>query len=411
MKWDMQICVPTASQVKGGHITLREARDMFGIPKSTLSKFIKKKHLKSYGGQSALSGKEESSLVEVNYTKENLKVAASQVKGGHITLREARDMFGIPKSTLSKFIKKKHLKSYGGQSALSGKEESSLVEVLILAAEWGFPLKKFDIRKMAKSYLERLGRHTDRLTVRLSESIKRGRAEANDKVINEYVDNLSITLENVPAENVINYDETNFVDDPGRPRDIVRRQTKHPERIVGSSKSAVSIMFSATGDGTLLPPLIVYKSEHLYVSRKKHCYASNVTLEKNEPQEEHVEDEVFVQHVGDEYLEEHVQNDQDENETLQENYELDQDENEISIFPEDFVELCFKNEKVKKYYIGKITSVVEKTKFTATFLTPNRKLRNTFIFPPVQDSSEIALSQIVKKATSTCMPTTRYFYN
>lgn len=227
------------------------------------------------------------SRIHRNYTKENLKVAASQVKGGHITLREAQDIFGIPKSTLSRFIKKKHLKSYGGQSALSAKEESSLVEVLILAAEWGFPLEKFDIRTMVKSYLERLGvrhkifknnlpgkdwvdsflkRHTDRLTVRLSENIKRARAETNDKVINEYFDNLSITLENVPAENVINYDETNFVDDPGRPRVIVRRQTKHPERIVDSSKSAVSVMFSATGDGTLLPPFIVYKSEHLYGS-------------------------------------------------------------------------------------------------------------------------------------------------
>lgn len=123
----------------------------------------------------------------------------------------------------------------------------------------------------------------------------------------------------------------------------------------------------------------------------------NITLEENEPQEEHVEDEAFMEHIGDEYLEEHVENAQDENETLQENYELDQDENEISIFPEDFVEVCFKNEKVKKYYIGKITSVVNKTKFIATFLRPNRKLRNTFIFPPVEDSSEIDLSQIVKK--------------
>ncbi|KAK9721741.1 hypothetical protein QE152_g20746 [Popillia japonica] len=132
-----------------------------------------------------------------------------KLKEGILPLREARD---IPNSTLSRFIKKKHLKSYGGQSASSAKEESSLVEVLVLVAEWGFPLEKFDIRKMVKSYLERPGmrhkifksnlpgkdwadsflkRYTDRLTVRLPENIKRARAETNNKVINEYFDNLT----------------------------------------------------------------------------------------------------------------------------------------------------------------------------------------------------------------------------
>lgn len=63
---------------------------------------------------------------------------------------------------------------------------------------------------------------------------------------------------------IINYDETCFVDDPGKKKVVVRRGSKHPERIMDSTKSNTSVMFSATGSGELLPPFIVCNSEHLY---------------------------------------------------------------------------------------------------------------------------------------------------
>lgn len=64
--------------------------------------------------------------------------------------------------------------------------------------------------------------------------------------------------------NIINYDETNFSDDPGKIRILVRRGSKHAHRIVDSSKSSTSVMFAATGSGEFLPPYVVYKSKHLY---------------------------------------------------------------------------------------------------------------------------------------------------
>jgi len=62
----------------------------------------------------------------------------------------------------------------------------------------------------------------------------------------------------------MNYDETNLTDDPGCERVVVRRGTKHPERVIDSSKTSISVMFACCADGTVLPPYTVYKAAHLY---------------------------------------------------------------------------------------------------------------------------------------------------
>ncbi|KAJ8965137.1 hypothetical protein NQ314_004362 [Rhamnusium bicolor] len=63
---------------------------------------------------------------------------------------------------------------------------------------------------------------------------------------------------------MINYDETNLTDDPGRLKYIVRRGCKRPERVLDTSKSSISVMFSGTASGKLLSCYVVYKAEHLY---------------------------------------------------------------------------------------------------------------------------------------------------
>lgn len=77
---------------------------------------------------------------------------------------------------------------------------------------------------------------------------------------------LEIELKDVPPENIVNYDETNLRDDPGRKKVIVKRGCKYPERIMNSSKSSTSLMFSAARDGTMLPVYVVYKAVNLYDS-------------------------------------------------------------------------------------------------------------------------------------------------
>lgn len=79
-----------------------------------------------------------------------------------------------------------------------------------------------------------------------------------------YFSHLKETIKDVPAESLLNYDETNFTDDPGVRKLVFARGVKHPERIQNYSKGAISVMFSATSSGKLLPPFVVYKAQRLW---------------------------------------------------------------------------------------------------------------------------------------------------
>jgi len=45
---------------------------------------------------------------------------------------------------------------------------------------------------------------------------------------------------------------------------LFRKEVKYPKRIRDSTKSSISLMFYGAADGTVLPPYVVYKAEHLW---------------------------------------------------------------------------------------------------------------------------------------------------
>ena len=94
----------------------------------------------------------------IKYSQENRDKAVAAVNSGKLFVRRASEKFGVPKSTISEHIKGKHPGKLGGQTALSDVEEKQLVEVLLLCAEWGQPLKSTDVRITVQAYLNRLGR-------------------------------------------------------------------------------------------------------------------------------------------------------------------------------------------------------------------------------------------------------------
>lgn len=208
------------------------------------------------------------------------QTALRQYRQGRISLREARDIYNIPKSTLQRAANRE-LPKYGGQAILSPVEENSLIDLIILASEWGYPLDRLEIRLMVQQYQNRKGitgtkfqnnlpgldlfkafmkRHRHRLTERMAENIKRSRAAISPEVIRENFANLEMAITNVSPECIVNYDETCFVDDPGKRKVICRRGCKHPERIIDSTKSSTSVMFSVSANGVMLPPFVVYIS-------------------------------------------------------------------------------------------------------------------------------------------------------
>ncbi|KAJ8952542.1 hypothetical protein NQ314_007511 [Rhamnusium bicolor] len=201
-----------------------------------------------------------------------------------MSIRQAAELWSVTKSTLQRRLKNKQMAKYGRPTVLIKDEERELVDRLQIAAEWGFSLTTFDISGIVKRYLDNKGvseprfktnlpgidwaisflcRHKHDLLTRLGENIKRSRAEVDANVLKKIFWKLR-SIEGVSPDLMINYDETNLTDDPGRLKCIVRRGFKIPERVLDTSKSSTSVMFSGTASEKLLSCYVVYKAEHLY---------------------------------------------------------------------------------------------------------------------------------------------------
>jgi hypothetical protein len=103
----------------------------------------------------------------------------------------------------------------GCQQVLLKNDEELIVEAILYAADSGFPFERGDIKLLVKNYLDRNGKQVGcfkQNMTRLSENIKRSRAEVFHAELNEYFDNLEVILANVSPDHLVNYDETNFVD-------------------------------------------------------------------------------------------------------------------------------------------------------------------------------------------------------
>lgn len=102
------------------------------------------------------------------------------------------------------------------------------------------------------------------LTLRNTQNIKTARAGKSVGEFMTYFENLQETIKDVPASNIMNFDETNLSDNPGNSKCIFRRGVKYPERVLNSTKGAISIMFSATEAGEVLPVYVIYKADNVY---------------------------------------------------------------------------------------------------------------------------------------------------
>jgi hypothetical protein len=83
------------------------------------------------------------------------------------------------------------------------------------------------------------------------------------EIVNRFFDNLEESLKDVPPESFMSYDETNLTDYPKTKLMIFRKRTMHAEKIMNTSKSAVSHMFACAASGQFLPPYVVCKADRL----------------------------------------------------------------------------------------------------------------------------------------------------
>lgn len=77
----------------------------------------------------------------------------------------------------------------------------------------------------------------------------------SEEIINNYFENLQSCVEGVPPCNIINYDETNFTDDPGAIKVVIKRRSKHTERFIDKSRTSISVLISTSADRYVSPSL------------------------------------------------------------------------------------------------------------------------------------------------------------
>ena len=221
------------------------------------------------------------------WDKSKMELAIQACKNDEISITQAVKTFGVPRNALTSRVKGTHQKRCGGQPVLNEQEEAVIVKYLILLSEWGFPYAPHDIRYMVKLYLDQQGRtvqrfkdnfpgndwyrtfmerHKDYIKERVGQNIKRKRAEVSHAILDEYFDNLLAEIEGLPPTNIINFDETNVQDDPGKRKLVFKHGCKYLERLLNSSKAAISIMFSGSASGDVLPAYVVYKSINMWDS-------------------------------------------------------------------------------------------------------------------------------------------------
>ena len=218
---------------------------------------------------------------------DGLHTAFAELQNG-MSERAVCSKYGFSRTKFRNFVKVQRGEEYrlpGGQTVLTPATEQSIVNHLLAVSEWGFPFDMVDLRMCVKHLLDKDGinvpkfkdnmpgedwasgfmlRHKERIKVRMCQNISKKRAGISSETVSDYFDELEKTLAGVPPENIINYDETNLTDDPGRKRMIFKRGARYPERILNTSKSSTSLMLAGTASGEVLPLYVVYKSEHMW---------------------------------------------------------------------------------------------------------------------------------------------------
>ena len=221
-----------------------------------------------------------------HFTEEAVISAIDAVKRKGMSLRRASEMFSVPKSTLAYRAKLADdaVPQVGRPCVFTQEEEEIFAQHLVTVANWGFPFSKLDLRYLVKAALDSTGktvtrfkdnlpgddwaisfmqRHTNILSSRMCQNIGSKRAKVTPEDVMSFFHNFEESKD-VPSSHILNYDETNLTDDPGRQKLIFRRGCKYPERVLNSTKSATSVMFAGTAAGDLLPPYIVYKAQNMW---------------------------------------------------------------------------------------------------------------------------------------------------
>jgi hypothetical protein len=267
-------------------------------PESRKKKKERKEAKKAGRPKKALKARRAKINLRANYTEEDLAEAVRLVrmegwskKGAAAVINERKANI-VPRMTLVDRLKLESplaTPKLGRPQVLSAGAEEGLVKCLEIAAEFNYPMSKRMLQDLVQDYVTehqipvptkwkrgkpgigwvRKFRHRwgARVKTRRPTNIKRSRAKVSPDAVRKFFEQIAPNLEGVPPSNIFNYDETGFKDDPGAEVAFFGRQCRYYEKVQNHSKSQFSVEFCCSADGTMLPPMTVYKSDTTSVYR------------------------------------------------------------------------------------------------------------------------------------------------
>ena len=139
-------------------------------------------------------------------------------------------MFKISYGTIWNKVNGKHGGKLGTQCYVSSTVEKVVVGSIEQLADWKVPFDTYGIRCLLKWYLDRTGtvhkvfKNTmpgidwicgfikrNQLTQRISDNVKAAQAEVNEDIINNYFNELELSLDGISATHILSYDERNMI--------------------------------------------------------------------------------------------------------------------------------------------------------------------------------------------------------
>ncbi|KAG8180984.1 hypothetical protein JTE90_024732 [Oedothorax gibbosus] len=198
-----------------------------------------------------------------SYSAADLDLAISEVKKGKTILAAARQ-YGIPFETLRRWIVSEPSHKVSGRSTImTTEEENCIVQALQFLAQCGFPFDRQDVINVAQQYIS-----TTNNTNCKSVGIEWARGLRKDGQM--YTNVLSENgLENAP-DRIFNLDEAGLGTDSRTTKVFVPRKSRIAYlKSADAGKAMYSVLFCVSASGNFLPPLTVFKSQHLYESWTK----------------------------------------------------------------------------------------------------------------------------------------------
>ncbi|XP_076664940.1 LOW QUALITY PROTEIN: uncharacterized protein LOC143367200 [Andrena cerasifolii] len=204
--------------------------------------------------------------------------------------RTAAAMFNVPRSTLYAKIKSRIPieGAKGPATYLTSEQENILVHWILYCSERGFPVMKcqllqcvqklvnelkrqtpFKDNKPGRHWFENFCRRHPKITQRVAQNLSASRASATEEVLRQWFLEVQQHLEkfgllNIDPSRIFNLDESAFFLVPKADKVLARRGSKAVYKVVnGDEKESLTVLFTVSGNGVLLPPMRLFWYERI----------------------------------------------------------------------------------------------------------------------------------------------------